>query len=102
MLGNLHVRFGVGVGVKLPGLHHVLRVRYPLTPRVRRKVIRLGQVGQAEVRRPGAGVKTALQPKIDGIGPIFHGRPRRSQSPAGAINSGKIRGGPGMEDSEEI
>lgn len=23
MLGNLQVRFGVGVGVKLPGLHHV-------------------------------------------------------------------------------
>ena len=22
MLGNLHVRFGVGAGVKLPGLHH--------------------------------------------------------------------------------
>jgi hypothetical protein len=22
MLGNLHVRFGVGVGVQLPGLHH--------------------------------------------------------------------------------
>jgi len=27
MLGNLHVRFGVGVGVKLPGLHHV-RLKY--------------------------------------------------------------------------
>jgi len=24
MLGNLHVRFGVGVRVKLPGLHHVV------------------------------------------------------------------------------
>ena len=24
MLGNLHVRFGVGVGVQLPGLHHVV------------------------------------------------------------------------------
>ena len=24
MLGNLHVRFGVGVGVQLPGLHHVI------------------------------------------------------------------------------
>jgi len=23
MLGNLHVRFGVGAGVKLPGLHHI-------------------------------------------------------------------------------
>ena len=23
MLGNLHVRFGVGVGVRIPGLHHV-------------------------------------------------------------------------------
>ncbi len=23
MLGNLHVRFGVGAGVKLPGLHHL-------------------------------------------------------------------------------
>ncbi|MDZ7380136.1 MAG: hypothetical protein ONB06_12430, partial [candidate division KSB1 bacterium] len=23
MLGNLHVRFGVGAGVKSPGLHHV-------------------------------------------------------------------------------
>jgi len=23
MLGNLHVRFGVGVGVQSPGLHHV-------------------------------------------------------------------------------
>lgn len=23
MLGNLHVRFGVGAGVKIPGLHHV-------------------------------------------------------------------------------
>ena len=23
MLGNLHVRFGVGAGVKFPGLHHV-------------------------------------------------------------------------------
>ena len=22
MLGNLHVRFGVGAGVKFPGLHH--------------------------------------------------------------------------------
>jgi len=22
MLGNLHVRFGVGAGVKTPGLHH--------------------------------------------------------------------------------
>ena len=22
MLGNLHVRFGVGAGVRLPGLHH--------------------------------------------------------------------------------
>jgi hypothetical protein len=22
MLGNLHVRFGVGAGVQLPGLHH--------------------------------------------------------------------------------
>jgi len=22
MLGNLHVRFGVGAGVKIPGLHH--------------------------------------------------------------------------------
>ncbi len=22
MLGNLHVRFGVGAGVELPGLHH--------------------------------------------------------------------------------
>ncbi len=28
MQGNLHVRFGVGVGVKLPGLHH----RKTLTP----------------------------------------------------------------------
>ncbi len=25
MLGNLHVRFGVGVGVKLHGLHHARR-----------------------------------------------------------------------------
>jgi hypothetical protein len=24
MLGNLHVRFGVGAGVKLPGLHHAV------------------------------------------------------------------------------
>ena len=23
MLGNLHVRFGVGAGVELPGLHHL-------------------------------------------------------------------------------
>jgi hypothetical protein len=28
MLGNLHVRFGVGAGVKFPGLHHV-RLKYP-------------------------------------------------------------------------
>ena len=27
MLGNLHVRFGVGVGVQLPGLHHPSAVR---------------------------------------------------------------------------
>lgn len=25
MLGNLHVRFGVGVGVQIPGLHHEIR-----------------------------------------------------------------------------
>ena len=25
MLGNLHVRFGVGVGMQSPGLHHYLR-----------------------------------------------------------------------------
>ena len=25
MLGNLHVRFGVGVGVKPPGPHHTVR-----------------------------------------------------------------------------
>lgn len=24
MLGNLHVRFGVGAGVELPGLHHLV------------------------------------------------------------------------------
>ena len=24
MLGNLHVRFGVGAGLKFPGLHHVV------------------------------------------------------------------------------
>jgi hypothetical protein len=28
MLGNLHVRFGVGAGVKLPGLHHHVRLKY--------------------------------------------------------------------------
>jgi hypothetical protein len=28
MLGNLHVRFGVGAGVQFPGLHHV-RLMYP-------------------------------------------------------------------------
>ena len=27
MLGNLHVRFGVGVGVKSPGLHHDVIVK---------------------------------------------------------------------------
>ena len=26
MLGNLHVRFGVGAGVKIPGLHHLEKV----------------------------------------------------------------------------
>ena len=25
MLGNLHVRFGVGVGVQIPGLHHEIK-----------------------------------------------------------------------------
>ena len=28
MLGNLHVRFGVGAGVKLHGLHHALMAQY--------------------------------------------------------------------------
>jgi len=28
MLGNLHVRFGVGAGVKIPGLHHFILARY--------------------------------------------------------------------------
>ena len=28
MLGNLHVRFGVGAGVKLPGLHHPATTGY--------------------------------------------------------------------------
>jgi len=27
MLGNLHVRFGVGAGVKSPGLHHFILAR---------------------------------------------------------------------------
>ena len=27
MLGNLHVRFGVGAGVKFPGLHHFILAR---------------------------------------------------------------------------
>jgi hypothetical protein len=31
MLGNLHVRFGVGAGAKLPGLHHVRNRRTPET-----------------------------------------------------------------------
>ena len=29
MLGNLHVRFGVGAGVKLPGLHHLFSLLPP-------------------------------------------------------------------------
>lgn len=27
MLGNLHVRFGVGVGMQTPGLHHFIQWR---------------------------------------------------------------------------
>ncbi len=28
MLGNLHVRFGVGAGAKFPGLHHIIEDRH--------------------------------------------------------------------------
>ena len=35
MLGNLHVRFGVGVGVKLHGLHHARRACVMLVARSR-------------------------------------------------------------------
>ena len=59
----------------------------------------LGQVGQAEIGCPGAGVKAALQSKIDGIGAVLHGRPAHSKSPAGAISSGKLRVGSGIDVS---
>jgi hypothetical protein len=36
MLGNLHVRFGVGAGAKLPGLHHIVEDRHATPAEVAR------------------------------------------------------------------
>ena len=44
MLGNLHVRFGVGAGVKLPGLHHS-RTRPPTNTLVSNRV----EIGHADL-----------------------------------------------------
>ena len=58
MLGNLHVRFGVGAGVKLPGLHHFI----------------LAQSGQGYVRlrfHVGPGGDLELPVRVDYTRPFI-------------------------------
>ena len=48
MLGNLHVRFGIGVGVQLPGLHHRKRWTGKALAEWRRRAMQFHLAGFAQ------------------------------------------------------
>ena len=67
--------------------------QYPLTPRVRRKVISSGNSSAAEIDGPGPGVETALQAEVDGVGAVFDGRLRAVPIAGGGHQLGMLNGG---------
>jgi len=76
MQGNLHVRFGVGAGVKLPRLHHSLvygadsddgvAAHIPCTPLCQRKKPHFWSVSATGIVRREEAEKVAQLPPFDG------------------------------------